>query len=60
MDMELTSEEITKLHERHAILVAEIRDAAGRLGDIALALQTNQLPEGKALDEIGKPISERP
>ena len=58
--MELTSADITKLHERHAILVAEIREAAGRLGDIALALQTNQLPEGKSLDEIGKPISERP
>ena len=60
MDMELTSEQVAKLHEKHAVLVAEIREAAGRLGDIALALQTNQLPEGKSLDEIGRPISERP
>jgi hypothetical protein len=60
MKMELTPAEITELQQRHEVLVKQIREAAGRLGDIALALQNNQLPEGVALDEIGRPFSERP
>jgi len=58
--MELTSEQITELHQRHEVLVEQIREAAGRLKDINLAIQTNELPEGVSLDEIGKPFNERP
>ena len=58
--MELTSEQITELHDRHDVLVAEIRRAAGRLEDINAAIRDKQLPEGTNFDEIGRPISERP
>jgi hypothetical protein len=60
MDMELTTEQIAKLHERHDGLVGDMREIARRLDDINLAIQTKQLPQGVSLDEIGRPISERP
>jgi hypothetical protein len=60
MNMDLTTEQITTLHERLEVLVDDIRLAAGRIGDINLAIQNKQLPQGVSFDEIGKPISERP
>lgn len=60
MLMALTPEQIAALHEKHDVLVQEIRLAAGRLGDIDATLRDGQPPEGKSLDEIGKPIREGP
>ena len=60
MIMELTSEQISNLHKRQDGLVADMREIARRLSDLNVAFQTKQLPEGVSLDEIGRPISERP
>jgi hypothetical protein len=60
MVMALTSEQITDLHKKHGILVNQIREAAGRLGDIDATLRDGEPPDGKSLDEIGKPIREQP
>jgi len=60
MAMELTSEQIEELHERHDELVGEMREIARRLDDINLAFQSKQLAEGVSFDEIGRPINERP
>jgi hypothetical protein len=60
MLMALTSDDIEELHRKHGALVNEIREAAGRLRDIDETLRDGQPPEGKSLDEIGRPINERP
>ena len=60
MIMELTTEQIEKLHKRQDGLVGDMREIARRLSDLNFAFQNKQLPEGVSLDEIGKPISERP
>ena len=58
--MELTTEQIETLHERHGELVGEIRELARRLDDVNVAIQSKELPEGVPFDEIGLPIRERP
>jgi len=58
--MALTSEQIAALHDKHGVLVDQIREAAGRLRDIGETLRDGQPPEGKSLDEIGRPIREQP
>jgi len=60
MDMELTSEQIAELHQRHDELVGEIRELARRLDDVNVAIQSKELPDGVSFDEIGLPIRERP
>jgi len=60
MLMALTSEQIADLHDKHGVLVEQIRLAVGRLGDIDATLRDGEPPDGKSLDEIGKPIRETP
>jgi len=58
--MDLTAEQIEKLHVRHGELIGEIRELARRLDDVNGAIQSKELPEGVPFDEIGLPIRERP
>jgi hypothetical protein len=58
--MELTTEQIEDLHERHTLLVAEMRVALERIQEINDVLESGELPSGTAFDDIGTPLKERP
>lgn len=58
--MGLTTEQIEKLHERHTLLVSEMRVALERVAEINEVLESGDLPAGTSFDDIGTPLKERP
>lgn len=58
--MELTANQIESLHQRHAVLTAQIREGLERLEEINAAIESKQLPNGTGFDDIGTPLKERP
>ena len=58
--MELTSEQIETLNERHTMLTAEIREAARRLEEIRAAVSDGEIADDRPFKDIGTPLKERP
>jgi hypothetical protein len=59
---QLTSEQIEELHERHTVLIAEVRAALERIEMINEVLESGEVPaaDGTGFDDIGTPLKERP